>query len=773
MEQASADAVQNGVPQNGSPASEPVAQSAQASDPSADHDSTSNDSDAGDSDDAGAETASGDATSPGKRKRRRRKKKGGAEAKVDGAEPNPSQRHDAKAKRPINAPFGKLFEGQPRKHAFAAGEVVAGRVSKVEGGVFWVDLFGKAVAVVDIFEPRNPPHIEVEQMRIDPPAPVADVADAKSGAEPVAETSAERDERGRRLVRAVERTDGTEPTLTGGESAVDETAATASSASAEELAPPPAAETTPGMLTSPGAEYAPHVDPVVEDADDDEEDQSEALAPEPAEEIVAPTVGSIFRGRIGAISESGHIAIVNRMVDVPAAKDVIIAARENRTRVRGIVFGYNRGGFDVLVEGLRAFCPASGMSLTPIDNPEEYVGQKLEFLVPLPREMRDGRDSHQERKRGDKKGGEKTADKSPVADAAPAEGIDEATTEAAPSAIAAEATPEPKPEAKTQEQKRNFKGPLLVSRRSILDRARRKATIERVRNLKVGERLHGRIVQHRDFGVFVDLGGGLEGLVHLSELSWDRGARMSDVAKIGEEFDFSVVKLPEKRGERVLLSLKATQDDPWVAHKAELVEGSARKGKVVRVAEFGAFVELVPGIDGLLHVSELGKELKHAKEAIKEGDIVNVVIERVDRGARRISLSKLSAAAAAQLAENPDSAASKSAKAGGHTKVVVERIEHHGVFVQVKGVLGKRGRGYIPNNEMGTERGTDHKKQFPVGTELDVKVIGTERDGGLKCSRKGFYNDEERRAVLDYRKEAAKSGFGTFGDILRSKIDSK
>jgi ribosomal protein S1 len=109
-------------------------------------------------------------------------------------------------------------------------------------------------------------------------------------------------------------------------------------------------------------------------------------------------------------------------------------------------------------------------------------------------------------------------------------------------------------------------------------------------------------------------------------------------------------------------------------------------------------------------------------------------------------------------------------RVGAHLKVKVEKVEPAGLFVQVEGVVGRRGRGFIPNAEMGTERGTDHRKRFPPGTELDVKVVGNDRDGGLRLSRKGFHNDEERRAVHDYRREAATKGFGTFGDLLRTKL---
>ena len=148
-----------------------------------------------------------------------------------------------------------------------------------------------------------------------------------------------------------------------------------------------------------------------------------------------------------------------------------------------------------------------------------------------------------------------------------------------------------------------------------------------------------------------------------------------------------------------------------------------------------------------------------------------MVVERVDRGSRRISLSKLSAAdvAALERGELDPTKAPRSLKPGSHIKVTIERTEHHGIFVQVAGVLGKRGRGYVPNRELPVE-GPNRKKVYAIGNEIEVKVIGTDRDGQLKCSVKGIALDEERKAVREYRKEASKKGFGTFGDLLRAKI---
>ncbi|MFM2420774.1 MAG: hypothetical protein RL385_5497, partial [Pseudomonadota bacterium] len=380
-------------------------------------------------------------------------------------------------------------------------------------------------------------------------------------------------------------------------------------------------------------------------------------------------------------------------------------ARDAKQRVRGLVYGFNRGGFDVLVEGIRVFCPASGMSLAHIETPEELLGQRLEFTVPPSKAGSHG---------------------------------------------------------------------LVVSRRGILERQQRKAAKRLFRTLTPGQRLTGRVTQVREFGVFVDLGG-IEGLVHQSELSFSRGVRPEDMCKIGDEVTVQVLRVGEgqtrKERERVSLSMKAVQDDPWSEHAALLEPGTVLTGKVVRTTDFGAFIEIAPHIEGLLHISELGRELKHANQVLQEGEEIRVVVERADRKARRISLSKLSQAEEKSLEDGTDTRNARPPKPGQTLKVVVDKVEQAGLIVQVPGVFGRRGRGFIPNAEMGTERGTDHRRGFPVGTEIQVKVIGVDRDGGFRFSRKALVVDEEKRAVQDYRREAARQGFGTFGDLLRAKLE--
>ncbi len=672
-----------------------------------------------------AETLSG-APAPGKKKRRRRRQKTGAQA-------GPSDAPEAKSGH-HHAPFLHLFAGGvARKHAFSVGEEIAGRVERVEHGAVLIDVFGKATAVADVDEPREIPAIAHEEPEAPPSiAPEPGEASASSeGAEATSESEIDpAEDTTVPAAEAVTLSESERPSWEGSPSessdvhddlelgeadtVVSAKAFDPSASSDVQLAAtePPEAGAPAAEAATPTEEAAPNAaaasgwmpaPPPVEDLAD-----ADLTLLEPLPELEPPQAGAIFRGRIGAVAESGHIAIVNRIVDKPAVRKALRAAREQHLRVHGVVYGYNRGGFDVLVAGVRAFCPASAMSLTPIEDPNVLVGQRCEFSLPQD------------------KGGKRS---------------------------------------------------IIVSRRNILEKEARKRARQRMTELEVGAKLKGKVLDVRDYGVLVDLGDGLDGLVHLSEVSWSRGVRPHDAAKVGDEVDVEVVKIqPATRKDRygrVSLSMRACQPDPWDAAKDTLRPGIPVKGKVVRTTDFGAFVQLQENIEGLLHISELGgsKELTHAKQAVTEGDDIHVVVERVDRDQRRISLSKLSEtdAKAIEAGEIEVGKAPRSVKPGTHLQVIVKRIEHSGAQVQVDGMLGKRGRGFIPNRELQDVR-DDKRRGVSQGDVIEVKVIGTERDGTLRCSVRARLLDEERKAVREYRKESAKEGLGTFGDLLKAKL---
>ena len=618
--------------QNGAPA-EVAADAAAGTEPAHDaadgrDDAEGHDADAdGDADGEGAAdgadgevAADGTGKTPAKRKRRRRRKRkdgstsageisaadqdGNRDSNRDGN--REGSKADAARKKETHAPFAHRFGGAAgsKRHAFAVNEVVAGRVQRVEFGVIVIDLFGKATAIADEYEPRDIPPL---------PEPVIAPEPAEASTTPVAAEPAQSTE-----PDATVPTPDLDPAQTDASAAVvaaevtfspseatpdvvgssPEAASANFTASAPEVAAPeahvdPAAEAESAHVTASGEIEAE----ASRDDDDDAEDDHEPAASiePPREKPEPPAIGQVFKGRVGAVAESGHIAILNRIIDTKAVREQLSQFREQHKRVHGVVFGYNRGGFDVLVEGLRAFCPASAMSLEDISDPMDFVGKKLEFLLP----------------------------------ASKAGGKD-----------------------------------IIVSRRSILERLQRRKTKDFLRSLTPGQRFKGKVTAVRDFGLFVDIGG-VEGLVHQSELSYAFGVKPNNVAKMGDEIDVQVLRVggeprgePRRDGEarrenasskrdrltRVSLSVKALLPDPWDSHAAALNEGAIHKGKVVRATEFGAFIEIVPEIEGLLHITELGRDLKHANLAVKEGEEIYVAVERVDRRARRISLSKLSAA---------------------------------------------------------------------------------------------------------------------------------
>jgi small subunit ribosomal protein S1 len=185
------------------------------------------------------------------------------------------------------------------------------------------------------------------------------------------------------------------------------------------------------------------------------------------------------------------------------------------------------------------------------------------------------------------------------------------------------------------------RGNLVLSRRSLVeqDNAKRAAVTRGL--LKPGAVLRGKIVGFKPFGAFVDLGG-IEGMLHISEFGFSRVEKPEDVLAIGQEIDVSIKKIePGEKGERISLSLKALASDPWRDATAGIVDGSRVTGKVTRLQPFGAFIEIAPGLEGLVHISELGagRRINHPKEAVEIGQQVEVVVISIDVEKRRISLS--------------------------------------------------------------------------------------------------------------------------------------
>jgi len=182
------------------------------------------------------------------------------------------------------------------------------------------------------------------------------------------------------------------------------------------------------------------------------------------------------------------------------------------------------------------------------------------------------------------------------------------------------------------------RGNLVLSHRSVLEREKQQKKQERLATLEIGQLCEGTVRKVTDFGAFVDIGG-LDGLIHISQLSWDKIKHPSEVVKEGDKVNVRIEKFDPKTA-KIALSYRALQDDPWSDVEARFPVGSNVNGTVSRLAEFGAFVKLATGIEGLIHISELAhRRVSSVSQVISEGQDVEVKILTVDQNAQRIGLS--------------------------------------------------------------------------------------------------------------------------------------
>ena len=182
----------------------------------------------------------------------------------------------------------------------------------------------------------------------------------------------------------------------------------------------------------------------------------------------------------------------------------------------------------------------------------------------------------------------------------------------------------------------------VFSRRALLDAQKRKAEEAALAKLEVGQVMTGEVRRLASFGAFVDLGG-IEGLVHVSEMAWHRVKDAAELLKVGDEVKVQVLKVDQDT-RKVSLGMKQLQEDPWHTAVAKFAEGSTVPGKVTRTSKYAAFVELAPGVEGLVHISELSdRRVATAEEVVQSGQKVSVKVLGVDPKAKRISLSIIKA----------------------------------------------------------------------------------------------------------------------------------
>ncbi|MEN8140539.1 MAG: 30S ribosomal protein S1 [Thermodesulfobacteriota bacterium] len=268
--------------------------------------------------------------------------------------------------------------------------------------------------------------------------------------------------------------------------------------------------------------------------------------------------------------QQGQMLFTTRMSGA-AAKAHLRQAFEAGVPLAGNVSREVKGGFEVMIAGnTRAFCPYSQMALRRVNDTSVFVDQEFDFQI-----------------------------------------------------------------IEYKEEGRN----IIISRRTLLEEERAAQAEKLKETLQVGDLVSGTITSLRDFGAFVDVGG-IEGLIPVSEISWGRVADIRATLEEGQQVEVAVLKL-DWQAKRFSFSLKDTQPDPWLAVGDLLKEGECYLGRVERITDFGAFVNLKPGIDGLLHISALGagRRINHPREVVADGEELEVRVDSVDADNHRISLT--------------------------------------------------------------------------------------------------------------------------------------
>lgn len=255
---------------------------------------------------------------------------------------------------------------------------------------------------------------------------------------------------------------------------------------------------------------------------------------------------------------------------------------------------------------------------------------------------------------------------------------------------------------------------VVLSRKVILEEALKEKREELLEEIQVGDVLEGRVKNITDFGVFIDLGG-LDGLLHITDLSWGRVNHPREVVDLGQDIKVKVIDYDTEK-KQVSLGLKQLEPHPWEGVEQKYPVDSVVEGKVVNITNYGAFVELEKGVEGLIHISEISwtKHIKHPSEVFTLGDIVKAKVLSIDPDERKISLGYK------QLEPDPWEEAEEKYQPGTVHKGTVKKIIPKGAFVELEEGI----EGFVYIDDMSWTMNVRHPKQvIKTGEELDVKVL--------------------------------------------------
>ena len=309
---------------------------------------------------------------------------------------------------------------------------------------------------------------------------------------------------------------------------------------------------------------------------------------------------------------------------------------------------------------------------------------------------------------------------------------------------------------------------LVVSRRVLLEEEQRVSAEEIRRSIVAGAVLTGRVTSVRAYGAFVDLGAGVQGLLHVSEMGWSRVADASQVVKPGDEITVKVLRVEDDK-QKIALGLKQLLADPWSKVPATYAVGQVCTGRVTRLAEFGAFVELQPGVEGLAHASTFAPTGRADgwAESVRPETTGAFEILSIDLEKKRIGLALVPEGSVRAGGAVPSGS---EIVPGARLTGKVERHERFGVFV----FLAPGRTGLIPLSETGVAKEADLARAFPAGSDVEVLVLEVEPSGHrIRLSRKSVLEAKERdevRAYTDRRDDAPAEGFGSLAEKLRGAL---
>ena len=314
---------------------------------------------------------------------------------------------------------------------------------------------------------------------------------------------------------------------------------------------------------------------------------------------------------------------------------------------------------------------------------------------------------------------------------------------------------------------------IVLSRRPLLEAEARVQREAALKHIMVGTAVVGEVRSVVQFGAFVDIGG-IEGLVPLAEMSHNRGDSPGDVFHVNQQVEVLVQRIDAKG--KIWLSRKAVLPDPWAEVAKKYAEGTRHKGRVVRLQPFGAFVELEPGIDGLIHTSDLtpkgqgaaATKIEKPEDAVAVGDEIDIFVASLDSSAHKIGLHPVPA-------DWPEGQPYTRVALHKAVKVAVTGYDPNGLFVRIIGATGRQSRGFITAAGTGTARGTDLRKAFAMNSQHEAKIIEMDpRRNEVKLSIKSLAEDTERNAYKSYKQQVkAEAKFGTLGDLLKKSQERK